>query len=103
VLRPDAIASALDALPCDAKSWVCRHPVFRYCPLEQRTQRIEKVALSEWRAVLLIDDTLHMLTSEQHGAMTICIAAVNTFVAVRFRESSQVCFGVSAAFPQQAS
>jgi hypothetical protein len=51
-LRPSAITRRFDPLPCNPNCWIGRHPVFRYGPLEQRTQRVEKITLPKRRAVL---------------------------------------------------
>jgi hypothetical protein len=85
-LRPSSVAGALDPLPCDAERRIARHTAFRHSPPKQCPQRIEKIALPERRAMLLVDHALHMLAVQQHGAATVGLCAINALVAVRFAE-----------------
>jgi hypothetical protein len=73
-------------LPGDAERRIARHTAFLHRPFKHRAQRIEKIALSERRASLLVDHALHMLAVQHHDAATVCLGAVDAFVAVCLAE-----------------
>ena len=63
-----------------------RDPAFGHRPLKHRPQRVEEVALCEWRTGLLVDNALHMLAGQQHDAADHSSRSGNTFVAMCLAE-----------------
>ena len=86
LLRPSAVASALDLLTGDAERWIVGNAAFRHRPLKHRAQRVEKIALPERSAALLVDHALHMFAVQHHDAATICLNSVNALVTVCLAE-----------------
>jgi hypothetical protein len=75
--------------PRHANSWVVRYSVFGYCPSEHCTQRIEKIALREWRVAFLVDHLLHMRPGQQQRSLTGLICSIDPLVAVQLAQVFQ--------------
>ena len=60
IFRSCLVSSGLHLLAGDAQRRVVWDAAFLHRPLEHGPQRVEEVALREWRAGFLIDDALHV-------------------------------------------
>jgi hypothetical protein len=79
---PRPITSAGDFLAHDAERRIVGNAAFFHRPLEHRVQRVEKVALREWRLAFVVDEFLHALALEQHDAIAARRNGVQRLIAV---------------------
>lgn len=107
VLRPGAVAGALDLEAGDAERRIVWHPAFRHRPAGHRTQRIEEITLRERCTGLLVDDAQRVLSGQHHDTVAVRHSAVDAFVAVClaeiFEDVSPRALRLSSERPERGS
>ena len=97
IFGPSLVARGLDLLAGDAERRIIGNAALLHRPFEHRAQRVEEIALRERRRGLLVDDALHMLARQQHGAPTARCRCGTAACRHAPRGSFRGCFAACAA------